>query len=263
MSFGFPLRALVLALICLIAACARQFEGVPPPTPNLLGTYVGTWGNQPTTLVIQSSGAAPPASGLFIGSISVGGMPQMEVAGTISHPSPQGPLESTFTARVGYVEGKLILVLSLPTLSSMTPSGSPRGGGRGASGASAEQRLPEGPKGLIRLVRQPAASSVVSSRDASCRHQISEASAAHLLLRLARRGRDDHDDDQRGEAEHQREEQIEVPVVKPSRPEPVQQGAGGDEANRSERRPHGAWRAGRAASGRRGPGRAGRRRRCP
>ena len=158
MSFAFPARVLLLALICLVTACARQFQPVPPPTPNLLGTYVGMWGGQPTTVVIQSYGAAQPDSGLFIGSISVGGTPQMVVAGTISHPSPQGPLESTFTARVGYVEGKLILVLSLPTISAMTPFEElPLAVEGEALVGKAEHDYPEGPKGPIRLVRQPAA----------------------------------------------------------------------------------------------------------
>ena len=118
---------------------------------------MGTWGGQPTTLVIQSYGAAQPDAG-FSGSFSVGGMPQMVVAGTISHPSPQGPLASTFTARVGYVEGKLILSLSLPTLSSMTPFEElPLAVEGEALVGKAEHDYPEGPKGPIRLVRQPAA----------------------------------------------------------------------------------------------------------
>jgi hypothetical protein len=154
----FPSRALLLALILLVTACARQFEPVPPPTPNLLGTYVGTWGAQPTTLVIQSYGAAQPDSGLFLGSLSVGGTPQMVVSGTISHPSPQGPLASTFTARVGYVEGQLILSLSLPTRDSMQVFEElPLAVQGEALVGRAEHDYPEGPKGPIRLVRQPAA----------------------------------------------------------------------------------------------------------
>ena len=158
MTFAFPLRALVLALTFLAAACARQFEPVPPPTPNLLGTYVGTWGGEPTTLVIQSYGAAQPEGGLFLGSMSVGGTPQMVVSGTISHPSPQGPLASTFTARVGYVEGRLILALNLPTINAMEPFEElPLAVDGDALVGKAEHDYPEGPKGPIRLVRQPAA----------------------------------------------------------------------------------------------------------
>ena len=158
MTSAFPSRALLLALIGLVAACARQFEPVPPPAPNLIGTYVGTWGGEPTTLVIQSSGAAPPESGLFLGSMSVGGMPQMMVSGTITHPSPQGPLQSTFTARVGYVEGRLILSLSLPTLYAMEGYQElPLAVDGDALVGKAEHDYAEGPKGPIRLVRQPAA----------------------------------------------------------------------------------------------------------
>jgi hypothetical protein len=132
---------------------------VPPPTPDLLGTYVGTWGAQPTTLVIQNYGAAQPQAGLFLGSMSVGGMPEMVVSGIISHPGPQGPLESTFTARVGYVEGKLILSLNLPTTNPMSPFEelplAVEGEGQAQTlVGKAEHDYPEGPRGPIRLVRQ-------------------------------------------------------------------------------------------------------------
>lgn len=158
MSFRFPSRALVLGLIWLTVACARQFEPVPPPTPNLIGTYVGTWGDQQTTLVIQSYGAAQPAGGLFLGSMSVGAMPEMVVSGTISHPGPQGPLASTLTARVGYVEGRLILSLKLPTKDAMDVFEElPLAVDGDVLAGRAEHDYPEGPKGPIKLVRQPAA----------------------------------------------------------------------------------------------------------
>jgi len=158
MPIAFPARALLLMLVCLTAACAQQFEPVPPPTPNVLGTYVGTWGDQQTTLVIQSYGAAQPTAGLFLGTMSVGGMPQMVVSGTISHPGPQGPLQSTFTARVGYVEDRLILSLSLPTKDAMDIFEElPLAVQGDTLAGEAKHDYPEGPKGPIRLVRQPAA----------------------------------------------------------------------------------------------------------
>jgi hypothetical protein len=158
MPFAIPLRALLVASIVLTAACARQFEPVPPPTPNLVGTYVGTWGDQQTTLVIQSYGAAQPGSGLFLGTMSVGAMPEMVVSGTISHPGPQGPLASSFTARVGYVEERLILSLKLPTKDAMDVFEElPLAVDGDVLAGRAEHDYPEGPKGPIKLVRQPAA----------------------------------------------------------------------------------------------------------
>jgi hypothetical protein len=119
---------------------------------------VGTWGGVPTTLVIQSYGAAPPEGGLFLGSLSVGGLPQEMVSGTITHPSPQGPRASTFTARVGYVNGQLILSLSLPTMNDMANFEElPLAVDGDALVGKAEHDYPEGPKGPIRLVRQPPA----------------------------------------------------------------------------------------------------------
>ena len=153
-----PAHVIFLVVAMLVAGCSNRFEPVPPPTPNLLGTYVGTWGDQPTTLVIQSYGAAQADSGLFLGSMSVGGTPQMVVSGTLSHPSPQGPLASTFTARVGYVEGQLILSLSLPTRDSLEVFEElPLAVQGEALVGKAEHDYPEGPKGPIRLVRQPPA----------------------------------------------------------------------------------------------------------
>jgi hypothetical protein len=150
--------ALLLIAAVLTAACANQFQPVPPPSPNLLGTYVGTWGDVPTTLVIQSYGAAPPEGGLFLGSMSIGGLPQEVVSGTISHPSPDGPRASTFTARVGYVNGQLILSLSLPTLDAMEVFEELALAVDGdALVGEARHAYSEGPKGPIRLVRRPPA----------------------------------------------------------------------------------------------------------
>jgi hypothetical protein len=139
----------------LAGACADRFEPVAQPAPDLLGMYVGTWGNAPTTLVIQSSGAAPPEGGLFLGSMAVGGLPQMQVSGYISHPSADGPRMSTFTARVGYVNNQLILALSLPTLGGMEGFEELSLAVDGdALVGKAERDYPQGPAGSIRLVRQ-------------------------------------------------------------------------------------------------------------
>src|SRR5215475_11245592 len=144
MSFPFRIRILLFALIVLTAGCARQFEPVPPPTPNLLGTYVGTWGDQQTTLVIQGYGAAQPTAGLFLG--------------TMGHQGPQGPLASTMTARVGYVEDRLILSLRLPTENYMDNFEElPLAVQGDTLVGEAKHDYPEGPKGPIKLVRQPAA----------------------------------------------------------------------------------------------------------
>lgn len=148
-------RVLVLALGLASAACADRFTPVAAPDPNLMGTYVGTWGGVPTTLVIQSSGTAPPQGGLFLGSLAVGGLPQQSVSGTISHPGPDGPLASTFTARVGYIGSKLILVLSLPTTNDMEVFEELSLAVEGdALVGKAGRDYPQGPRGPIRLVRQ-------------------------------------------------------------------------------------------------------------
>ena len=82
----------------------------------------------------------------------------MEVAGIMSHPSPQGPLESTSRHRwAAWKEGSSSCS-AFPTLSTMTPfRGLPLAVEGEALVGKAEHDFPEGPKGPIRLVRQPAA----------------------------------------------------------------------------------------------------------
>jgi hypothetical protein len=79
----------------------------------------------------------------------------MQISGIITHPSPQGPRESTFTARVGSMDGQLILVLSLPTMDSLDNFAELSLAVEGdALVGKAERSYPQGPKGPIRLVRQ-------------------------------------------------------------------------------------------------------------
>jgi hypothetical protein len=143
-----------LALVCLLSGCT-QFQPMAAPDPKLAGTYVGTWGGSPTTLVIQGFGNAPPESGVFLGSVSIGGSSAMQVSGIITHPSAQGPVENTFTARVGYMAGQLILVMNLPTMDPMENFAELSLAVDGdALVGKAERDYPQGPKGPIRLVRQ-------------------------------------------------------------------------------------------------------------
>ncbi len=116
---------------------------------------MGTWGDAPTTFAIQNYGQAQPTGGLFVGSLSIGGVSQMQVSGVITHPSPQGPRESTFTAQVGYIGGELILALSLPTMDSMDTFEELSLAVKGDTLVGEAQRnYLQGPKGPIRLVRQ-------------------------------------------------------------------------------------------------------------
>ena len=148
-------RILLLALALLSVACGKPFQPVAAPPPNLLGTYVGTWAGEPTTLNVQSFGEAGPGSGLFLGSLSVGGVGQMQVSGVIIHPSAQGPQESTFTARVGYMGNQLILALNLPTMDPMDPFAELSLAMEGDTlVGQAERDFPQGAKGPIKLVRQ-------------------------------------------------------------------------------------------------------------
>jgi hypothetical protein len=148
--------ALALALACCLLGGCAQLQPLAAPDPKLAGTYIGTWGGSPTTLVIQGFGTAPPDSGVFVGSVSVGGSSAMQVSGIITHPSPQGPVENTFTARVGYLGGQLILVMNLPTLEAMDNFEQLSLAVEGdALVGKAERNYPQGPKGPIRLVRQP------------------------------------------------------------------------------------------------------------
>jgi hypothetical protein len=152
-------RAIVVCLaVLLTTACADRFQPLPPgPAPDLSGTWTGTWGGQPTTLVIQGQGSEQPQEGLFVGTISVDALlsaqQQATVSGTITHPGPSGPLSSTFTGRVDYVAGQLTLLLNLPTFNEFQEIALAVEGNERLVGAAARD-IPEGPRGAIRLVRQ-------------------------------------------------------------------------------------------------------------
>ena len=63
------MRALALALVVLAAGCATSPPAGPPAAfaPDLRGTWTGTWGGTPLTLVVTGQTAGHGDSGLVLG----------------------------------------------------------------------------------------------------------------------------------------------------------------------------------------------------
>ena len=82
------MRALVLVLGLLIAGCATSPPLGPPAAnvPDLRGTWTGTWGGTPVTLVVTEQAIGTGESGVVLGGWQVFGD---------SYPTASGVLTST------------------------------------------------------------------------------------------------------------------------------------------------------------------------
>jgi hypothetical protein len=82
------MRVLLLALIALLAGCATSPPPGPPASsaPDLRGTWTGTWGGTPLTLVVTDQNLGPGESGVVLG--------PWQVFGDV-YPTATGVLTST------------------------------------------------------------------------------------------------------------------------------------------------------------------------
>ena len=111
------LRFLAAAAMILVASIASaQPPPVPAGWPDLSGTWKGTWGGAPTTLVVfkksEAAFVGQALSGLSNFAQSVVGQNDGEVKGTLSTDGRAGPVSVTVTGRMGIFNGRLTLVLN-------------------------------------------------------------------------------------------------------------------------------------------------------
>lgn len=146
---------LVVALAMQVGACATT----PPLTmptgllPDLRGTWKGTWGGTPLTLVILDQQEGAPADGVSIGSWHVLGRDLPGVSGILTFTVRGEPVSVNVQGRLGGSNGRLTLVLEPLTVNggriTLTRRGEHRLVGTGTTPMSWE------PQGPVELIRQP------------------------------------------------------------------------------------------------------------
>ena len=151
---------LVVAVAALLAACST-----PPPLttpagllPDLRGTWKGTWGATPLTLVILDQRDAAPVDGVSVGPWQVFGRDLPGVSGILTLKVRSELVSVNVQGRLGTSNGRLTLVLEPATANggwiSLTRLDENRMAGTGAAQMSWE---PQGPVELIRQPQGPAA----------------------------------------------------------------------------------------------------------
>jgi hypothetical protein len=146
-------RAGALGLALLVAACASEPALRQPlgEVPDLRGTWRGSWGGAPVTLLILEQDGVAREGGVALGPWSLSGPALPGVAGVFTFPVDGTPLSVNVRGRFGELHGGLALVLHL-----LTPDGDhlvldrvrdDRLAGRGTS------RVPWHPQGLVALMR--------------------------------------------------------------------------------------------------------------
>jgi hypothetical protein len=139
----------------LLGACAG-----PPPLatpvglmPDLRGTWTGTWGASPLTVVILEQNDGAPVDGVSVGPWQVFGRNLPGVAGILTVRIRNEMVSVNVNGRLGTANGRLTLVLEPVTVNggwiSLTRLAENRLAGTGTGQMSWE------PQGPVELIRQP------------------------------------------------------------------------------------------------------------
>jgi hypothetical protein len=108
-------------LVALSAGATGAQQPAPPPPapqgwPDLSGTWKGTWGGAPTTLVIfkrsEAAFVGQALGGMYSFAQSVVGQNDGEVRGTLWTDGTAGPLSVSTSGRLGVFNSRLTLVLN-------------------------------------------------------------------------------------------------------------------------------------------------------
>jgi hypothetical protein len=150
-----PARLAVVAAALLLAGCATEVPLAPPArsVPDLRGTWTGTWGGTPVTLVVLSQEEAYESGTVAVGPWTLAGYPLPGVSGVMTFSIDGEATTVNVRGRVGDRDGRLTLVLGPLTARGeqivLARVGQDRLRGTGVSRATWE------PQGPIELVRRP------------------------------------------------------------------------------------------------------------
>ena len=146
-------RAAVIVLALLLGACAGGPVLTQPSAqvPDLRGTWRGTWGGAPITLLVLEQGGTTRQGGITVGPWPLTGAGLPSLAGVLTFDSNGAPVSVNVKGRFGDLNGGLALVIDALTghdqrlvLTRVSPE---RLGGTGTS------RRPWDPEGPVELAR--------------------------------------------------------------------------------------------------------------
>jgi hypothetical protein len=149
------MHALVLALGLLVAGCATSPPLGPPASvvPDLRGTWTGTWGGTPVTLVVTEQALGTGDSGVVLGGWQVFGENYPTASGVLTSTIEGQPISTHMTGRLSDSGAGVIL-----TVLARTSAGEQwlrlrvlRGDRLEGTG---ESQMAWGPQGTALLVRQ-------------------------------------------------------------------------------------------------------------
>jgi len=153
-------RSRVGVLVAVVAALLGACAAPPPPLttpvglmPDLRGTWTGTWGEAPVTLVILEQRDAEPVDGVTVGPWQVFGQNLPGVAGILTVRIRNEMVSVNVKGRLGSSNGRLALVLEPATVNggwiSLTRIEQNRLAGIGTTQMRWE------PQGPVELIRRP------------------------------------------------------------------------------------------------------------
>jgi hypothetical protein len=151
------MRRLVVVALALITAAGAA---LPPPAagaPDLRGTWTGTWGGVPLTVIVTDQRPGHGGAGLVIGPWQVLGQPYPTVSGILTA-SIQGELVSThMDGQLADAGGDRLVV----TVRARSAAGEQRLTLRLREGdrleGTGDSQYAWGPRGPVQLVRRPGA----------------------------------------------------------------------------------------------------------
>ena len=149
-------RALVVLLALGLGACATgpRLDQPTEVVPDLRGTWRGTWGGAPITLLVLEQGGTTRQGGITVGPwpLTGAGLPALD--GVLTYPSNGAPVSVNVRGRFGDWNGGFTLVVEALTRDGqqlvLTRVGAERLSGTGTS------RLRWDPAGAVELARATA-----------------------------------------------------------------------------------------------------------
>jgi hypothetical protein len=110
-------RSGLFVLAVLLTACSTAPPPLAPPDghlPDVRGTWTGTWGGAPVTLVILDQTDAAPVEGVSVGPWQVFGRHLPGVSGILTVKIRSEMVSTNVQGRLGLANGRLALVSSRP-----------------------------------------------------------------------------------------------------------------------------------------------------